>query len=246
MRSAARLAKLSLVGADARRFMQGYVTSDLNALVEDVATPTACCNIKGRVLANGWAAGRADLVQLFVHESVAQGLAAHLAKYLVFAKCSLERDAERFAIAEAPAGDAISLEPFGWLASSSGENADELDRRCIDAGVAIVSAPVAERFLPQMLGLADLGAVSFAKGCYLGQEVVARAQHRGDVKRHLARFLWRGALPAAGTTTAPTGTVVHAIAETDAAGRALVVTAAADATLRTAECELTPTGEALA
>ena len=40
-------------------------------------------------------------------------------------------------------------------------------------------------FLPQMLNLHEFNAVSFSKGCYLGQEVVARAQHRGEVKRRL-------------------------------------------------------------
>lgn len=243
--SAPPLAKLSLVGADAQSFMQGYVTSDLDALAEDTAVPTACCNIKGRVLANGWVAGRADAVHLFVHENVAEALAAHLAKYLVFAKCSLERDARGFAIADAPAAGAIALEPFGAFLTPAGEDGcPALDRRCIDAGFGIVSAPLAEKFLPQMLGLADIGAVSFAKGCYLGQEVVARAQHLGEVKRRLARFRWRGALPAAGATTTPAGTVVHAAAESDDAGLALVVTAAGDVPLRGAGFDLTPVAEA--
>jgi hypothetical protein len=43
-----------------------------------------------------------------------------------------------------------------------------------------------------MLGLLDLGAIDFDKGCYLGQEVVARAQHRGKVKRTLQRLQWTG------------------------------------------------------
>ena len=225
--------------------MQGYVTSDLDALTEDTAAPTACCNIKGRVLANGWVAGRADQLRLFVHESVAEALAAHLAKYLVFAKCSLERDAGGFTIADAPAAGAIALEPFGAFLTPAGEAGDPtLDRRCIDAGFGIVSAPLAEKFLPQMLGLADIGAVSFAKGCYLGQEVVARAQHLGEVKRRLARCQWRGALPAAGATTTPAGTVIHAVVESDDAGPALVITAAGDVPLHGADFDLTPVSEA--
>ena len=225
--------------------MQGYVTSDLDALTEDTAAPTACCTIKGRVLANGWAAGRTDEVHLFVHGSVAEALAAHLAKYLVFAKCSLERDARRFAIADAPAADAIGLEPFGtFLTPADAAGHPTLERRCIDAGFGIVSAPLAEKFLPQMLGLADIGAVSFAKGCYLGQEVVARAQHRGEVKRRLVRCQWRGSLPAAGATTTPAGTVIHAVPESDDAGLALVVTAASDGPLRGAGFDLTPVSEA--
>ena len=44
-----------------------------------------------------------------------------------------------------------------------------------------------EHFVAQMLGLEELGAVNFRKGCYLGQEVIARAHYRGAVKRHLHR-----------------------------------------------------------
>ncbi len=51
-----------------------------------------------------------------------------------------------------------------------------------------------------MLDLPRIGAVSFDKGCYLGQEIVARAQHRGQVKRHLVRMMWQGEnVPTAGT-----------------------------------------------
>ncbi len=58
---------------------------------------------------------------------------------------------------------------------------------CIEAGIPVIHAPTSDRFVPQMLGLDDLGAVSFRKGCYPGQEVIARARYRGQVKRHLIR-----------------------------------------------------------
>ena len=53
-----------------------------------------------------------------------------------------------------------------------------------------LAADTAGEFLPQMIGLDEIGAVSFSKGCYLGQEVVARAQHLGEVKRKLAALDW--------------------------------------------------------
>ena len=53
----------------------------------------------------------------------------------------------------------------------------------IRAGVARITAPNSDAFLPQMLNLDHLRAVSFEKGCYVGQEIVARAQHLGRVKR---------------------------------------------------------------
>lgn len=53
----------------------------------------------------------------------------------------------------------------------------------VQAGVAMVSAPVVEAFVPQMLNYESIGGVNFKKGCYPGQEVVARSQFRGVLKR---------------------------------------------------------------
>lgn len=55
------------------------------------------------------------------------------------------------------------------------------------AGVPCVYPATSGHFVAQMLGLEELGAVHFNKGCYLGQEVIARAHYRGTVKRHLHR-----------------------------------------------------------
>jgi folate-binding protein YgfZ len=51
------------------------------------------------------------------------------------------------------------------------------------SGVATITAPLAEAFVPQMLNYESVGGVSFKKGCYPGQEVVARSQFRGTLKR---------------------------------------------------------------
>ncbi len=53
----------------------------------------------------------------------------------------------------------------------------------VRSGVATVSAPVHEAFVPQMLNYESVGGVNFKKGCYPGQEVVARSQFRGTLKR---------------------------------------------------------------
>lgn len=53
----------------------------------------------------------------------------------------------------------------------------------VRSGIATVSAPVAEAFVPQMLNYESVGGVNFKKGCYPGQEVVARSQFRGTLKR---------------------------------------------------------------
>ncbi len=53
----------------------------------------------------------------------------------------------------------------------------------VHSGVATVSQPVVEAFVPQMLNYESVGGVNFKKGCYPGQEVVARSQFRGTLKR---------------------------------------------------------------
>ncbi|MGE0384710.1 MAG: folate-binding protein YgfZ [Gammaproteobacteria bacterium] len=68
----------------------------------------------------------------------------------------------------------------------------------IDAGIAHVALAASEQFLPQMLNLDCVGAVAFDKGCYPGQEVVARLKYRGQLKRRMYR-----AWSAAAATPAP-------------------------------------------
>jgi folate-binding protein YgfZ len=55
----------------------------------------------------------------------------------------------------------------------------------IEAGLPAVTKPVSERFLPQMLNLEQLGGLSFRKGCFPGQEVIARLKYRGVLKRSM-------------------------------------------------------------
>ena len=70
----------------------------------------------------------------------------------------------------------------------------------IRAGIGQVMEPTRELFIPQMINLQAVGGVSFKKGCYTGQEIVARMQYLGKLKRRLYRLaLPAGELPAPGT-----------------------------------------------
>ncbi|HZC87550.1 MAG TPA: hypothetical protein VE266_11190, partial [Steroidobacteraceae bacterium] len=78
------------------------------------------------------------------------------------------------------------------LADGAAVPAPEIWRRCaIAAGEPQVYAATSEEFVAQMLNLDALGAIAFDKGCYTGQEVIARAHYRGRVKRRLQRFVTR-------------------------------------------------------
>lgn len=66
----------------------------------------------------------------------------------------------------------------------------------VRSGVATVTAPIAEAFVPQMLNYESIGGVNFKKGCYPGQEVVARSQFRGTLKRRAYRVHGQAAMAA--------------------------------------------------
>src|SRR6218665_456836 len=103
-----------------------------------------------------------------------------------------------------PAGPALATALWLWSEVAS--------------GVATLSSPVAQVFVPQMLNYESVGGVSFKKGCYPGQEVVARSQFRGTLKRrayiaHAEADIAVGAEVFAATDlTQPCGTVVQAAA----------------------------------
>ncbi|HEY0821196.1 MAG TPA: folate-binding protein [Rhizobacter sp.] len=109
----------------------------------------------------------------------------------------------------APALPAVSDEAWRW-----GE---------VKSGVARIEAATVDQFVPQMLNYEVLGGVDFKKGCYPGQEVVARSQYRGTVKRRSFLFSSTGTLQAGqevfhdSDPSQPAGMVVNA-----AGGLALV------------------------
>ena len=94
----------------------------------------------------------------------------------------------------------LAAEPARWLLLTPVTEKPPLDectvaapllwqRLAIAAGEPQVYAPTSEEFVAQMLNLDALGAVDFDKGCYTGQEVIARAHFRGRVKRRMQRFV---------------------------------------------------------
>ena len=104
----------------------------------------------------------------------------------------------------APAGEALSESAWAW-----GE---------VRSGITTLTAPVVDAFVPQMLNFESVGGVNFKKGCYPGQEVVARSQFRGTLKRRA--FLAHSEAPMqagdevfqASDDSQPCGTVAQAAA----------------------------------
>jgi tRNA-modifying protein YgfZ len=82
-------------------------------------------------------------------------------------------------------GTAAAIEAL--IAHIPGGSLDTWLRADVSAGLPLVTQATTEHFVPQMLNLDKLGGVSFKKGCYPGQEIVARTHYLGKIKRHLYR-----------------------------------------------------------
>lgn len=107
----------------------------------------------------------------------------------------------------------------------------------IEAGIPWIMDSTCEKFLPQMLNLDHLQGLSYQKGCYPGQEVIARLHYRGELKRRMFLGTGRGeVIPAAGTalvradTGTRTGDVINAACHPEGGFRLLVVTDINEAT----------------
>jgi tRNA-modifying protein YgfZ len=114
------------------------------------------------------------------------GLAGH-AVGPALSPWSLRRDAAARIVGLYPADGrprALWVAPAGTPAPTGAPlTPDQWQWSEVRSGVPMVTAPVVEAFVPQMLNYESVGGVNFKKGCYPGQEVVARSQFRGTLKR---------------------------------------------------------------
>ncbi|MFP6815501.1 MAG: hypothetical protein VB949_07530 [Pseudomonadales bacterium] len=256
------LGVLRFSGPDVLDFLQGYLTCDTVDLPPETLTPMAVCNLKGRVVVTGWCYGHDQAagmhsVDLIMHVSLTDRVAQFFKAYAMFSKTSITNESDTTLVfgglgnvdeldaISGTAGNLIVSEKQRLVPVSDLTEAKNLWQGCshttaeawwlelIGTGVALISDATSEEFLPQMLDLERVGAVNFDKGCYLGQEIVARAQHRGQVKRQLQRLDWSGpTAPQAGarfgTAENPTrnlGTIIAAVTISSGTGACLAVVA---------------------
>ena len=129
-------------------------------------------------------------------------------------------EAPRYTLMVPAAAGAAWQERLGAQAAAAG--LDDWKLAELEAGVPTVYPQTQDHFVAQMCNLDALGGISFDKGCYTGQEVIARVHYRGAVKRHMTQVRLECAPPAPGTKL-DSGEVVDATAHPDGGAIALVV-----------------------
>lgn len=193
---------LKLSGAKTQEFLQGQLTCDMRLISNhgDYSF-AACCDHRGRMIANFWIIRWHDDYLILLPKNLSQTLSDHLKKYAVFSKVEITEQTD-FLIAEAEAiknyndqSIMITLpNPARHILLSTQKINDSVDaheewkRRNIHDQLCILCDKTSLLFTPQMINMEKLGGVSFTKGCYVGQEIVARTEYLGKLKRHLHRL----------------------------------------------------------
>lgn len=182
---------LRVAGPDAADYLQRMVSNDVEALRAGEAVPALLLTPKGRVIAPLVVLRRGDDDFLVLTEpELGDVVRVHLTRMRLRARAELEPEEHRSLLlfGDADAGFATDLPGARELLDSTELeptiDAHELERRRIEAAVPRWGRELDDRVLPAEAGL-DATHISFTKGCYPGQEPVARLHYRGKANRGL-------------------------------------------------------------
>jgi folate-binding protein YgfZ len=177
-----------VAGADARDYLQRMVSNDVEALEVGDACPALLLTAKGRLVAPlvVWRRGDEDFLVLTEPE-LGETVRAQLSRMRLRARCEIEPEEHESMVVFG--GDGIATDFPGAVEVLDAGLAptltsEELELRRIEAGVPRWGRELDDRILPAEAGL-DETHVSFTKGCYPGQEPIARLHYRGHVNRKL-------------------------------------------------------------
>jgi folate-binding protein YgfZ len=231
---------LAVRGPDAKKFLQGQLTCNLDYLDGGDASLGARCTPKGRMISSFRILQHEDGYLLAMDAGLLDAQLADLKKYGVFSKVTLAEESQqwqRIGVIAPPETlshlvPELEARPGSTQCSESGiqvylsagrvelwVRAEHTERTTamlrsylteaplslwllaqVRAGEGQVFSNTQEAFIPQMINLQAVGGVSFKKGCYTGQEIVARMQYLGRLKRRLYRLeLAAAEVPAPGT-----------------------------------------------
>lgn len=193
----------SLNGVDAQKFLQGQVTIHVERIPENESRYTAICDLKGRIHFGLWIKKlNPESFELVTTQDQAEEFAKHIKKFGAFSKMKLEQTGPVF-----PAVNGIQTE-----FSSTETDTNTWQIQAIQSGQAWIQQSTEHLFQPQELRLHQRDGVHFDKGCYLGQEIVARLWFKAKPKHWLHLIQAQADVPAPATQLSKDVEVVNSVA----------------------------------
>lgn len=199
------LAAIHLKGTDAGDFLHNQLSSDILSLKEGESTLACYCEPKGRVLSLMLVSCQNDGYFVILTNSLRDAIAKRLQMYVLRAKVEIDL-LEGYGVAGVnnesdSASPSLSGEPLttmglpdstityivaekSILPDAEVDQQDVWKHAELQRGISWLGTDTSGQFLPQFLGFDQIGAVNYKKGCFPGQEIVARTYYLGKVKRH--------------------------------------------------------------
>ena len=211
-----QLAFLDIIGPDACQLLQDLSGNDVKFVTLEQAQFNVFCNQKGRVIGSGLLALLSDSHYRFItYQDNCEALAAHLTRFRLRSKADITTpktsltgiigvpdylsSEKSFCLGQRYPAEKIDYWCYDtktprfifWdpkIDTKASENHTNWEWHDIQQKMPLISSALSGELTPHMLNYPALGWISFSKGCYLGQEIVARTEHLGKAKKTLAHF----------------------------------------------------------
>jgi len=193
-------ALLKISGSDSELFLQNQLSNDITKLNNSTAQLNAYCQHQGKIIALFWVMRYEGSLLLSFPIDLVEKIQSRLQMFVIMSDVVIQDVSNEFCqiglINEAHENAYIIKEQLSVLLEKNNAaaviNADSIDmwhKACIDSLLPEIYLLTSEKLVPQMLNL-DINefGVNFSKGCYPGQEVVARLHYLGSAKRRLFAF----------------------------------------------------------
>jgi folate-binding protein YgfZ len=210
-----------LTGPDRVRYLNGQVTCDIAALPNGEGCLAAVCTAKGRMEGAVYIAAHGNELYLDADPALHESLGARLGKYLIADDAVLEDASDLWCLSHVFGGTPppqpdtgfvvrharygvpghdVWIPGCGAVVAGDSVDADVVETLRLEHGIPVWGAELTAQTLPPEAGPVMLAAISYTKGCYVGQETIARLKSVGHVNRTLV-FLRSDspAFPAPGT-----------------------------------------------
>ena len=188
---------IEVSGSDASSYLQGQLTNDIRELTTTPYQLAAHLNNKGRILATFMiTAPSADTYYLITSSSVAATILPRLKMFILRSKVNLALSSHSIYLSSAAlsnchsftlaTGQFLNIGPANLNANIA--QAQDLSKLLVELAIPMIYSATTEKIIPQQVNYDLIGGINFKKGCYTGQEIVARTHYLGKIKRRMVHF----------------------------------------------------------